>query len=80
MGSTRFSSRAERYGVGKRGEKDRPHGVRAVILNRDFVLDLIAGLPDAEGRDGDGEPATEDAADILPRAKRNQSPVDTGKG
>lgn len=46
MGSNTFTRRAERYGVGRRSESDRPHGQRAIVLNAEFVADLIANLND----------------------------------
>jgi putative DNA primase/helicase len=44
---TTFFSRAERYGVGKKGgQGDRPHGHWALILDDKFVAELTAGLVD----------------------------------
>lgn len=44
MGSNTFGRRAQRYGVGRTSEADRPGGQRAVILEPEFVADLTAVL------------------------------------
>jgi hypothetical protein len=51
MGQKRFTRLAAKYGVGQSSEKDRPHGVCAIILDRDFLANLTASLldEDAEG-------------------------------
>jgi hypothetical protein len=48
MGAKRFARRCARYGVGKLDERERPCGRRAVVLDRDFVADLVEGLPGEE--------------------------------
>ena len=53
MGANRFSRRAERYGVGVSELNEPPHGQAAIVLNREFVEDLIADLPDPEASAGE---------------------------
>jgi hypothetical protein len=45
MGPGKFNERVERYGVGKvGGQKVRPHGNWAVVLNPGFVADLLGSV------------------------------------
>ena len=46
LGSKAFARRAARYGVGRSTPTERPHGLNAIILDPEFVADLVAGLPD----------------------------------
>jgi hypothetical protein len=71
MGPNRFSRRAERYGVGKPDPDERPHGQRAVVLSREFVADLTAGLP---------EPVEPAADDLFTEAERQQAAIDNLRG
>jgi hypothetical protein len=49
IGSNAFTRRAKRYGVGEPGgQSDRPGGQWALVLNDDFLDDLIATFPDPE--------------------------------
>jgi hypothetical protein len=48
IGPTMFARLAGKYGIGVSSEKDRPQGRRAIVLDRDFVSDLTAGIPDDE--------------------------------
>jgi hypothetical protein len=50
MGPKAFARRAARYGVGTTSRDERPHGQSAIVLDADFVADLIAAIPpeDAE--------------------------------
>lgn len=48
MGPKTFARRAARYGVGTSSAAERPHGNNAIVLADDFVIDLIATLPDDE--------------------------------
>ena len=45
MGSKKFTRRAARYGVGTSTPTFRPHGFNAIVLDQDFIDDLICGLP-----------------------------------
>lgn len=44
LGPRRFTKLADRYDVGRDGD-ERPCGVRAIVLDRGFVDDLILGVP-----------------------------------
>ena len=48
MGATMFARLAGKYCVGVSTEKDRPHGRRAIVLDRDLVADLTAGVSDED--------------------------------
>jgi hypothetical protein len=48
MGATKFARRAKRYGIGTSNRADRPHGLVAIVLDRELVSDLTAGLADAD--------------------------------
>lgn len=54
MGPKRFARRAARYGVGHALPEDRPHGIRAIILDASFVADLTAALPEDDAQKTDG--------------------------
>jgi hypothetical protein len=55
MGATKFARRAAKYAVGSSSRKDRPHGLTAVVLDQDFVAELLA--PTQEFPDADEAPA-----------------------
>lgn len=59
MGYWRFARRCQRYGVGHTSEKDRPGGKNCIILNREFIDDMIAGL-DSEVAEGGSYARTHD--------------------
>jgi hypothetical protein len=62
MGDNTFTRRAARYGVGTSSRGDRPHGLSAVVLDRVFVEELTAGLPDDEESEAcEGSEAVRDA-------------------
>jgi hypothetical protein len=50
MGGTKFTTRCERYGIGKPGgQAERPHGKWAIVLDDAFVADLLGTVDvDAE--------------------------------
>lgn len=74
LGPNRFSRRAERYGVGKPDRDDRPHGQRAVVLDTEFVADLLADLPDPP------DPPPDPAPELLDRARREREGLDAMRG
>lgn len=45
----RFSRRAARYGVGKSTRADRPGGQAVVVLDQEFVADLIGSIDEEQG-------------------------------
>lgn len=49
MGAKVFTRRAARYAVGRSTTSDRPHGLSALVLDRAFVAELVASLPDDAG-------------------------------
>jgi hypothetical protein len=49
MGASTFARRAARYEVSASTRDDRPHGQAAIVLDAEFVNDLVAGLPDEVG-------------------------------
>ncbi|HEY1378083.1 MAG TPA: hypothetical protein VGF55_14880, partial [Gemmataceae bacterium] len=51
MGQKRFSRRAKRYGVGQSRRDERPHGNYAVILDPDFVAELVDASPADDGEE-----------------------------
>jgi hypothetical protein len=53
MNANTFARRAERYGVGTSTREARPHGLSAVLLNAEFVADLLDELPGEESDPGD---------------------------
>ena len=61
MGANTFGRRAQMYGVGSSNEKDRPGGIRAVVLADDIVNDLVADIPE----DDDNLPPLESATTTL---------------
>jgi hypothetical protein len=49
MGENKFTRRAKRYGVGQSSRDERPHGLSAVVLARDFLEDLTSTLTADDG-------------------------------
>jgi hypothetical protein len=50
MGQKKFTVRAKRYGIGASSRDERPHGVAAIVLDRQFVSDLLTD-PTTENAD-----------------------------
>ncbi len=46
MGAKAFARRAAKYGVGRARDGNRPHGIRALVLEPDFIIQLTTGIPD----------------------------------
>jgi hypothetical protein len=53
MTAEKFARRAKRYGVGRAGgEGDRPHGRRVIVLDREFLADLLSSVSDEPQGEG----------------------------
>jgi hypothetical protein len=55
MGENKFTRRAKRYGIGSSTREERPHGRAAVVLDPEFVADLISTLPADGAEEKEGE-------------------------
>jgi hypothetical protein len=48
MGPKVFARRATKYKIGRSSETDRPCGVNAIILNHEFVVELVTDFGDEQ--------------------------------